>query len=574
MSARGRGVVVAIVACLALTGCMELPTTGPVTEADGATEEADVRAADIDARPPREGMSRTQVVVGFLDAMMAWPIQTSVAKDYLTTDAAEQWNPDAGTIVYGGSPPPEETSAGVRIELTTADRLDGSGGWRGPLTDDELGIDLRLVRQGGEWRIADPPDALMVPTAWFRQRFRQVSLHFVDPSATTLVPEPVYVPVGDQLATSLVTALLGGPPEGLGQVVRTMIPAGLSVGLSVPVSADGVARIDLVGDAPALPSEAIDLLYAQFAWTLRQDPAITAFRVTIEGEELAPSNGTTPYAVQGAGALDPAGADASPLIYALRDGQLLSGSFRDLEPVSGPFGTGENALESVAVAPDGDRAAAVVGQGRRVLQAPVDGDGETTTLLSDGVDLDRPTWDAAGRLWLLDRRPSGARILVVAGEGVRQIEVPGVTGRSVRQVAVSRDGTRLTAVIRRQGRDRVVTSRVVFTPQGEVREVLPGTVVRPADGPRILDLAWSGAVELTLLTPSPAGSLFEVATIPAGGGFLEATGGTELLRGEVVGLAAAPGRPVLAVRADELVDVLTQESEPLADGVVAVDYAG
>ena len=57
-----------------------------------------------------------------------------------------------------------------------------------------------MAIENGEWRIAEAPDALIVPETWFEQRFRQVSLYFFDPSAQILVPEPVFVPRGDQLA--------------------------------------------------------------------------------------------------------------------------------------------------------------------------------------------------------------------------------------------------------------------------------------------------------------------------------------------------------------------------------------
>ena len=72
------------------------------------------------------------------------------------------------------------------------------------------------------------PDALIVPDSWFEQRFRQVSLYFFDPSARILVPEPVFVPRGEQLATALTSALLRGPGLALEGISRSFIPEGLS----------------------------------------------------------------------------------------------------------------------------------------------------------------------------------------------------------------------------------------------------------------------------------------------------------------------------------------------------------
>ena len=105
-----------------------------------------------------------------------------------------------------------------------------------------------MTTEDGEFRIAAAPDALIVPESWFEQRFRQVSLYFFDPTAEILVPEPVFVPRGEQLATTLIKGLLRGPSPELARVSRSFIPPGLTFGLSVPVSDDGVADISLQGE--------------------------------------------------------------------------------------------------------------------------------------------------------------------------------------------------------------------------------------------------------------------------------------------------------------------------------------
>jgi hypothetical protein len=572
---RTLGAAVVLITCLAMAGCVGLPTEGPVVEATGDGREDIDRAADIDARPPTPGASRVQVVVGFLDAMTAWPIQTNIAQQYLTSDAAQRWHPEAGTIVYGESLPPEENARGARVELASADLLDSSGGWRGSLSAEDLVLDLRIVMEDGELRIANPPDALVVPARWFQQRFRQVSLYFLDPSGRVVVPEPVFVPIGAQRATSLVSALVGGPPAGLEDVVHTAIPEGLDVGLSVPVSSSGVARIDLVGDVAPMTSQAQELMMAQFAWTLRQDPAITAFRVTVDGTEVTVGPGGSPYDVNGAARYDPAGSDATRLLHALHDGVLVTGTFSGLEPVSGPFGTGETTLTAVAVTPDGRHAAGIARRGRALLRAAVQtGDG-ASVVIADGTALQRPSWDAADRLWVLDRTESGARVLAVEGEEVKELVVPDVTGENARHLVVSRDGTRVAAVVRSGGRDRVVTARVVLDGQGRIRDVVGATVVRGPEAARVIDVAWSDPVRLSLLTPAAAGDLHEVSTLPASGGFLDTSEGTEVLRGAVRGLAASPsGGRVLVERPQSIVDVLTRESTTLEEGVRGVRYGG
>ena len=94
------------------------PDDGPVVDADVAGERNADRVSAFDARPPQPGDSRLEIVNGFLEAMMAWPISTSVAKQYLTDDAAEEWSPDE-KIVY--------TELGRRRARTAARSASGCG---------------------------------------------------------------------------------------------------------------------------------------------------------------------------------------------------------------------------------------------------------------------------------------------------------------------------------------------------------------------------------------------------------------------------------------------------------------
>ena len=299
--------LVALLAVLLSAGCVRLPESGPVvtTRSDGNLN--DDPGIYIDPKPPRPGDSAPDIVKGFLDAMTATPIQTNVARQFLTKDAQASWNPELGTITYADASPPR---GGYRVSVTLsgADRLDARGGWQGAVPRGEETLTFPMVMEDGELRIAEAPNALVVPESWFEQRFRQVSLYFFDPTAQILVPEPVFVPRGEQLATSLVKGLLRGPEQELTQVSRSFIPAGLTFGLSVPVSADGVADISLRGDAANQTPQAIELMLAQFAWTLRQESEIRRFRVSVGGQPIQLPGGAREISVGEGAQYDPTGA--------------------------------------------------------------------------------------------------------------------------------------------------------------------------------------------------------------------------------------------------------------------------
>ena len=561
-----------------LTGCIDLPEDGPVVDAHVAGEEDADRVSSVDGRPPQPGDSRLEIVNGFLEAMQAWPISTSAAKEYLTDEAADEWDPSS-TIVYTETSAPREDGSAVSIRMRDASLLDESGGWRGALPRDRSTLRFQLTVEDGEFRIIDPMDALVVRSSWFQQRYRQASLYYFDPTGEVLVPEPVFVPVGDTFATNLVTALLAGPPPRLRDVVRTFVPDNLQVGLSVPVT-DGVASLDLRGDAPTLSPAAAELILAQLAATLRQEPTIAALRVTIGGEPVDPPGAATQYDVTSADDFDPADTGSAGTLYGLQRGLVVAGTVDDLRPVEGPLGRESHEYGSMAVSPVGDRIAAVSMDGREVSVAPLRspaGSGVIETLQAEGTEFARPAWDASGRLWLLDRSPDGARVLVSDdGAGVREVRVPGVSDVDAQRILVSRDGTRLIALVSRPRGDQVVAARIVLGRRGRVGRVVESTVIRSLDaGERAIDIAWTGPAEVAVLTPAGPGELSEVRGVAADGATVAVDTLSTVVTGRVIGLAGEPyaETPVYAVARDVVVDIRTDVRYPIAP-VRALDYGG
>jgi hypothetical protein len=432
--------------------------------------------------------------------------------------------------------------------------------------------------EDGEFRIVDPMDALVVRTTWFQQRYRQASLYYFDPTGQVLVPEPVFVPAGESFSTNLVNALLAGPPARLRGVVDTFIPSGLSVGLSVPV-VDGIAALDLQGDAPQTSPAVAELMLAQLAATLSQEPEITALRVTIGGKAVDPPGGAAQYDVDSAEAFDPADTGTAGVLYGLQRGRVVSGSVDDMRVVDGPLGRQPRRLSSVAVAPVGDRIAAVSEDGRQVLIAPLrspEGGTRVARLTSDGTGITQPSWDASGRLWVLDRGPGGARMLVSDdGVTVREVRVPGVSGTDARRILVSRDGTRLIVLVRRSDGDQLVAARVMLGNRGRVARVVDSTVIRTLTGQQAIDVAWTEAAQVAVVSPARPGELFEVETVAADGATVGVDTLSTVVTGRVIGLAGEPytETAVYAVTRDVLVDIRTGERIP-APRVRSLDYAG
>lgn len=527
-------------AALALSACVQLPVSGPVVEGPEPSGGSPGGDAVVVPNPPRPGQGPQEIVTSFLEAMRASPIQTSVARRFLSSGAAEEWQPERSTITYA-----DLTSAtGARrvgVELVGANHLDGRGAWQGPLPAARAELELPMVREEGEWRIDRAPDALIVPETWFDQHHRRVSLFFFDSAGEVLVPEPVHVPRGEQLATTLTRSLLRGPDEDLAGVARSFAPEGTRLELSVPISDEGTAEVALETPGEVRP-EVLEMLVAQLTWTLGQESSVRNIRLMINGEPVSPSGSATVYGVDHAHRYDPAVPSASGGLWGLRDGRVVALA-PDEEPApAGPLGRpGGPRLRSLAVDLAAETVAGVTARGDRVLGAPVGGRGRVRTL-ARGRDLLAPGWDVAGRLWLVDRGRGSARVGLVGGGERRWLRVPGISGRDVSRFVVSRDGSRLVAVVQGADGDRIVVSRVRHDSRGRVTGATPAEVVarNPEEPLEVSGLDWIDPTTLGVVNRF-TDTLSEVQQVPIDGSrALLDQPFTALLRDPVLGFTASP----------------------------------
>ncbi len=566
---RRTAVVAALgVACLLLTSCgVGIPDSGPVheTSADGS----DRGDGSVNIRPlrPGKGASAEEIVTGFIDAMRATPaITTSVARQYLMPQAAKTWQP-TGMVVYSRIIAPRGNNPSD-VTLVDAVRFDARGAWLGPVPEGDLTVTFPMESEDLELRISEPPPYLMVPQSWFAQRFQQASLYFLDPSARILVPEPVYVPRGPQFVSSLVNGLLQAPPTELGGTEQSYFPGDLR-SLSVPVSESGVAEVDLTSDtvAATMPSpEQVDLMVSQLAWTLRQVPNIKRFRVTIDGRSVQLPN-EPEFSVEHGHEYAPYVAGSSTQLFGLQDGLMVGGSPQNLVPVTGPFGQAGGSLRSIAPDLRAEQVAGVSAAGDTLSVAPVKDNGEQPReLISAGEDLLRPVWDFDGRLWEVDRRSSGAVVYFLNRRtgAMQPLHVEGISGEDVKRFLVSRDGSRLIAVIREDAEnDSIVVSRIRTTGDGQVLSALSAEHITDPENPdgQIRDIAWRSPTSIAVLQPV-AHELFQVRTASIdGAGPLDSL---TVIDEPVLGLIGTPvqGEPIYALIRSETRTALADLAGP------------
>ena len=569
--------VVAIAGCALLAGCVSMPTDGPVVEPQVTSATDDVPGISFDPPPPRSGESATDIVEGFLEAMRATPISLTVARQFLTTEAADAWDPEQQIITYAepGTASGEES---VRMPLSDINVYDDRGAWQ--RAQSQRVLEMGLVEEGGEWRIDSLPDALIVPESWFDDWYERASLYYFDPTSEVLVAEPVFVPRGDQSASSLVTGLVTQLPEELTEVVRSDFPAGTRDGLSVPV-VGGIAVVALSGDPAAIDEETGRRMLAQLAWTLRQDPQVRAVQLNVGGSAITLPEGSSQGQLDAGDPFDPDGERPVPDLYALQDGRVVSGELGALVDTLGPLGEEGYDLRSIGVTISGSHVAGVSASGTDVYVAPTQApDGEVSNPISGATDLAAPHWDYRDRLWVLDRGAGKARVTVVVDGVAGEVQVPGITGEAVTELLVSRDGSRLVAVVRGRKADSVVSTRIRHDMAGGILGFTPlQKIPLPEEGStRIRDIGWRSPTSVSVLSDIND-DFAQIRTFSVDGspGEIVVTGLTRL-RGRIRTLVSAPveSSEVLALGRGTIASLTRPDRiiPALPEGLTALTYVG
>lgn len=566
---------------MVLAGCGGMPTSGPITEVDTANTVNADPGVYFDPKPPQRGESAFEIVNHFLEAMKATPTTTSVAAKFLTSEARRTWTPERSIITYQDIGDPSGFGD-VSLSMEGVAHYDHRGAWLVDRARQDL--DLHLVQEDGEWRIDRLPDALIVPAGWFNSVFQRMSLFYFDPAGEILVPEPVFVPGGDQQATALARGLLHDPTADP-QLIRNYMPADVREGLSVPISGSGIADVTLVGSPGPIDEATSQRILTQMVWTLRQHERVRALHLTIGDQEIGLPNGATQVNLDVGQAFDPSGASASTDVFGIVGGRVQRGELGSMRATAGPMGLQRLGIRSIGVDLDADRVAAVSQDGTRLLVAPVDVEGTAEEVVSGATNLLGPMWDFKGRVWVVDRNQGDARVLLISGSRVRQIRVPGITGRNVTRTLVSRDGGRLVAVVRdwRGGvrGDRVVASRIRRAEDGRVLGATPSVELDTGSGTGtdvVRDIGWRSPTSVSVLMDSTA-DLSTISTVSVDGapGELPVVGAT-VLRGAVRQLATSPDPavPVLAYRGERVVNLTSPQRAltPPPQGTTFLTYVG
>ena len=185
---------VAMLVCApVLVACVTIPTSGPVQQGIEVGIAPSDQVIRVIARPPVPYMTPTEIVSGFLQASASFEDDHAVARLYLTPEAALTWQPHTGVSVYEGVP--TIVPDGVNTTAMTATRvgaIDAEGRYQVSAPGTLIQARLQLEFVSGSWRIATPPPGQLLSRSDVDRAYRAYEVYFLDPTFSTLVPDPRY----------------------------------------------------------------------------------------------------------------------------------------------------------------------------------------------------------------------------------------------------------------------------------------------------------------------------------------------------------------------------------------------
>jgi hypothetical protein len=530
-------------ALLLVAGCSQLPTPDSVrTVRHVAADAPDLGAPEVRKLPagPLPGEQPADVVRGFIAAAADPSARHALSRSFLARGA--KWDDAASLVVYDPTSVVTTVSKAARdravvsLRLSTELWADRDGGYRPSLTTITRRYDV--IRSDGQWRLAAVPDGVLVTWRDVARSYRAVRLYAVSATGDMLVPDPVLLP-GDRpaLPTTAARAQLRAPTDWLSPAVGTAVPPDAAL-LGSATLVDQQVTADLsLPSLPTSPSSRLALV-AQLRAMLAGLPGVKQVRLLIDGAVAAVPPGKAP-----------ANPDTTP-----PDGPAVALIARRLTPV-GPSHQGGGDTDAPLV---GNAVISVsAGTAGKLAAVTASGDLLWRTDTSSPMTAARGTWRSASwvrSLGVLGVQKSEGRLAFLSPKAGPTAVADGGLGKvgPVSEVAVSRDGARVAALVGPPGARRVYIGRLAYTPPFSA-DPAPGqqptvvgaggwTPVTPA-GQDVRAVDWTSSLELVVIAANGAGTV--VSQIPLDGPAVATTLSMRGLLGPAEAIAAAPGEPIL-----------------------------
>jgi hypothetical protein len=495
-------VAAALVCTPGLSGCAGVPSSSS-PQAIGTVD----RPAPPKLPKPTPGMDPDVLLREFLKATADPANRHLAARQFLTESASQEWD-DAGSALLIDRVVFVETRSAERVSVTMKADILGSLSDMGVFETGEGALPdpgpIDLIKTSDGWRIDKLPNGVFLDWQQFQVTYKRSTLYFVDPTGTTVVPDPRYVAVSDpdQLATELVSKLVSGPRPEMAKSVRNLL--GPPLRLRGPVTrADGGktgvgrgyggARVDLENLSTTDPHSR-QLLAAQLIWTLTRAGINGPYVINADGAALD-DRFIDGWETSDVAATDPGAASgAAAGLHALVGGSLVALDGQRAPRVPGSFGQAANQI-SAAVSRTGQEAASVVtvrtgapDEGSELWVGPLGGAAARSL---EGRSMSRPSWALDEAVWVVVDANNVVRVIREAASGQPAripVDTTAVSTRfpgAITELQLTRDGTRAALVVDGQ----VILAGVEQTQGGQFALTYPRRLGFGL-GNTVVSLAW------------------------------------------------------------------------------------
>lgn len=524
-------VVMAVVASLVLGGCSGIPQSGAPRIGQPVPGAEDPEVQFI-ADSPQAGASQEAILRGFIDAASSPREDYATAREFLAPKIRATWEPDLNVIVDEAAQRSYVSADETSMHLTVAPiaEVNAEGEYTEFSTRTPLTQGYSFTKVKDEWRISVAPDRVVLDSQRFNDVFGSYALTFFDPSWSYLVPDLRWFPSRTSTGTRIVKALLDGPGPLLAGAVTTAFPEGTTLTKgAVPIVGD-VAQVDLSSEVSQADEVTFQRMQAQIAGSLTGVSAINSVSVTVNSstENIPALTLTSPRA------------DPRALVLAEEGFGFLSNG-DSLERLPGLSDQVERLRpDSVVVNAEHSLAAARTADGIFAIRASA-----AEPLRVDArPGLIAPSLDTFGYIWSVPTSAPASLVVSRSDGSLTSVQTSWPEASSILSLAVSRDGTRVVALVRVGEEPRLLAAgiqrdrdnRPVILGDPQVLAVGTGTAVTTT---------WVDDLTVATLTTAADGTTEIVKQVIGGQ--------SELLQGSAgaVSLVAGSGlRQLRAVGAD------------------------
>lgn len=507
---KSRLLAVLAVLGLLVSACSNLPRSGEVHAVNPSKNEGGNVA--LVGQPPPEGATAQEIVDYFLVACRAGVEDDyAVARQYLMPSTSADWNPTSEVRVYPETQNIQTTvteSGGVRARVGSLGTLSDTGVYTESANNAVFTADFSLAKnQDSEWRIVNLDDGIfLAEKMFFGQLYVEAPVYFLASATDSLVADLHWFPRREAPSRAL-RALLSGPSPWLSDGVTSAVPEDTRLTKTLQID-DGVAHVELSPNVLAMPQRQRSLLLAQVRSTLLAFSSIQSVQISVPGEtldkEVVLELSEYPY-----------GSYPLSVISNGVPGTVVDQDEVESVPANAAFA--DLGLTDLAVAYQKSPStyAALSRAGTELVT--INGATAAVRTLTTGASLIAPSFDSLGWIWSGERSNSGSLTVSTALEmAPLTVAAPWLQGMNVRDIAVSREGSRIVIVAESGSEVKTYVAGITRAADGAPTSLGDPIQVgqRLAD---VTDVSWVGPTELMALGRSAAGSDTSLYSLRLGG---------------------------------------------------------